>query len=128
VAGPFDGVRVVEVAAWTYVPGAGAIMADLGADVIKVEPPNGDPQRGLLNMLNRDSSGPNPFIEIPNRGKRSMTIDLNHEKGHEVFLKLIEGADEYLQLLDVLSFTSRTVGATAPSETRADSVLPDKRP
>src|SRR5690242_1048129 len=44
---PFDGVRVVEVAAWTFVPGAGAIMADLGADVIKIEPPTGDPQRGL---------------------------------------------------------------------------------
>ena len=44
---PFEGVRVVEVAAWTFVPGAGAIMADLGADVIKVEPPTGDPQRAL---------------------------------------------------------------------------------
>jgi formyl-CoA transferase len=96
VAGPFDGVKVVEVAAWTYVPGAGAIMAELGADVIKVEPPTGDPQRGLLNMLNRDSAGPNPFIEIPNRGKRSMTIDLNHDKGHEVFLKLIATADVFL--------------------------------
>ena len=49
--GVMDGVRVVEVASWTFVPAAGAAMADLGADVIKVEPPTGDPQRGLLNLL-----------------------------------------------------------------------------
>jgi formyl-CoA transferase len=96
MAGPFDGVRVVEVAAWTYVPGAGAIMADLGADVIKVEPPSGDPQRGLLNLLNRASSGPNPFVEIPNRAKRSMTIDLTRADGREVLLKVVETADVFL--------------------------------
>ena len=44
---PLDGVRVLEVAAWTFVPAAGAILSDLGAEVIKVEPPTGDPQRGL---------------------------------------------------------------------------------
>ena len=59
---PFEGIRVLEVAAWTFVPAAGAVMADLGADVIKVEPPGGDPQRGLKNMLNFESEGPNPFI------------------------------------------------------------------
>ena len=52
-------------------------MADLGADVIKVEPPNGDPQRGLMNLLGqRGATGPNPFVEIPNRGKRGITLDL----------------------------------------------------
>ena len=66
---PFTGVRVLEVAAWTFVPAAGAAMADLGADVIKVEPPAGDPQRGSMNMLAL-VGGPaaNPFVEIPNRG------------------------------------------------------------
>jgi crotonobetainyl-CoA:carnitine CoA-transferase CaiB-like acyl-CoA transferase len=59
MSGPFEGVRVIEVAAWTFVPGAGAIMADLGADVIKVEPPTGDPQRGLRNLFNQADSGPN---------------------------------------------------------------------
>jgi crotonobetainyl-CoA:carnitine CoA-transferase CaiB-like acyl-CoA transferase len=96
VAGPFEGVRVVEVAAWTFVPGAGAIMADLGAEVIKVEPPTGDPQRGLRNMLNQSETGPNPFLEIPNRGKKSITIDLRHEQGREVLLKLVESADVFL--------------------------------
>jgi formyl-CoA transferase len=73
VTKPFQGVRVVEVAAWTFVPTAGAILADLGADVIKIEPPSGDPQRGLQNALRPDDpTGANPFVEIPNRGKRSI--------------------------------------------------------
>jgi formyl-CoA transferase len=96
VAGPFDGVRVVEVAAWTFVPGAGAIMADLGADVIKVEPPTGDPQRGLMNLMNRVEGAPNPFIEVPNRGKRSITLDLQSDGGRDLLLKLIESADVFL--------------------------------
>ena len=52
--GPMDGVRILEVASWTFVPSGSAILADLGAEVIKVEPPTGDPQRGLQNMMNED--------------------------------------------------------------------------
>jgi formyl-CoA transferase len=96
MSGPFDGVRVIEVAGWTFVPGAGAIMADLGADVIKAEPPAGDPQRGLRNMLNQSDTGPNPFLEIPNRGKRSVTVDLQTEGGHEVLLRLVATADVFI--------------------------------
>jgi len=83
---PFAGVEVVEVAGWTFVPAAGAILADLGADVIKVEPPSGDPQRGLRNMLNQADDTPNPFLEIPNRGKRSITLDLGKPGASEVLL------------------------------------------
>ncbi|MDC1295270.1 CoA transferase [Myxococcota bacterium] len=93
---PFDGIRVLEVAAWTFVPAAGAILADLGADVIKVEPPTGDPQRGLKNMLNFDSAGPNPFNEIPNRGKRSITLDLKTGAGREALLKIARASDVFL--------------------------------
>jgi formyl-CoA transferase len=93
---PFDGVRVVEVAAWTFVPGAGAIMADLGADVIKIEPPTGDPQRGLMNLLSQSEGGPNPFIEIPNHGKRSVTLDLKSDGGRDLLLRLVETADVFL--------------------------------
>ena len=51
MANALAGFRVVEVAAWTFVPAAGAILADWGADVIKVEHPvGGDPQRGLISM------------------------------------------------------------------------------
>jgi crotonobetainyl-CoA:carnitine CoA-transferase CaiB-like acyl-CoA transferase len=90
------GVRVVEVANWTFVPAAGAILADLGADVIKVEPPTGDPQRGLQNLLNFGADGPNPFVEIPNRGKRSIALDLTNESGRELLLRIAERSDVLL--------------------------------
>ena len=49
MSGPLDGIRVVELASWMFVPSAGSVLADWGADVIKVEPPDGgDPQRGLI--------------------------------------------------------------------------------
>lgn len=96
VAPPFDGVRVVEIAAWTFVPGAGTILADLGADVIEVEPPSGDPQRNLQNALNRKEGAPNPFLEVPNRGKRSITLDLTTDDGHDLLLTLVEKADVVL--------------------------------
>jgi formyl-CoA transferase len=96
-SGPFAGVRLLEVAAWTFVPGAGAVMADLGADVIKVEPPAGDPQRGLFNMLRSESgTAPNPFVEIPNRGKRSITLDLASTAGRDLLLELATSSDVFL--------------------------------
>ncbi len=94
---PFAGVRVLEVASWTFVPAAGAAMADLGADVIKVEPPAGDPQRGLMNMLAlAGGPAPNPFIEIPNRGKRSITIDLSTRAGRDLLLEIAGTSDVFL--------------------------------
>lgn len=95
MAGPFEGVKVVEIAAWTFVPGSGAIMADLGADVIKIEPPTGDPQRGLMNALN-SGDVPNAFLEIPNRGKRSVTLDLRQPEALEVLHALVHDADVLL--------------------------------
>lgn len=93
---PLEGIRVLEVAAWTFVPAAGAILADLGAEVIKVEPPTGDPQRALKNMLNLDENGPNPFNEIPNHGKRSMVIDLANPKGQELVRRIAAKSDVFL--------------------------------
>jgi crotonobetainyl-CoA:carnitine CoA-transferase CaiB-like acyl-CoA transferase len=93
---PLEGVRVLEVAAWTFVPAAGAVLADLGADVIKVEPPTGDAQRGLRNMLNLATQGPNPFNEIPNRGKRSITLDLRRPGGRDLLLRIASSSDVFL--------------------------------
>ena len=93
---PLEGVRILEVAGWTFVPSAGAVLADLGADVIKVEPPTGDPQRGLKNMLNLADDGPNPFNEIPNRGKRSITLDLANPAARAVLLRIAAVSDVFL--------------------------------
>jgi len=93
-----DGVRVIELAAWTFVPAAGAVLADWGADVIKIEhPETGDPQRGLVNSgLVPSAGGVNHFIEQPNRGKRSFGLDTSSPEGLEVLMKLIETADVFV--------------------------------
>ena len=99
MSGPLDGIRVVELASWMFVPSAGSVLADWGADVIKVEPPDGgDPQRGLITsgLVPGGPGGVNFMIEQPNRSKRSMAINLRHEDGHEAFMKLIETADVFL--------------------------------
>jgi formyl-CoA transferase len=93
---PLRGFTVVEVAGWTFVPAAGAMLSDLGADVIKVEPPSGDPQRQLRNELNCDPEAPNPFVELPNHGKHSVTLDLGGARGLELLLELAARADLFL--------------------------------
>jgi crotonobetainyl-CoA:carnitine CoA-transferase CaiB-like acyl-CoA transferase len=94
-----SGVRVLEVATWTFVPAAGAVLADWGADVIKVEHPvAGDPQRGLMTSGLMGGSGgiPNFMMEQPNRGKRSIGIDIRSEEGLQLLYKLVETADVFL--------------------------------
>lgn len=92
------GVRVVELASWTFVPSAGAVLADWGADVIKVEhPETGDPQRGLISSgVVTGAGGVNHFVEQPNRGKRSIGLDSGTPEGLEVLMRLIETADVFL--------------------------------
>src|SRR4029450_1753640 len=97
--GPHAGVKVVELASWMFVPSAGTVLVDWGADVIKVEHPvTGDPQRGLVTSgaLPGGASAVNSIMEQPNRGKRSVAIDVSRPDGHEAFMRLIEGADVYL--------------------------------
>ena len=97
VSQPMQGVRVIEVAAWTFVPAAGAVLADWGADVIKVEHPRaGDPQRGLAAGGLLPDSGVNFMIEIPNRGKRSVGVDLATDAGRELLHQLVTDADIFL--------------------------------
>ncbi len=91
-----EGVRVVEVSAWAFVPSAGAVLADWGADVIKVEPPTGDPMRGLISGGIGGGGGPSFPWEIWNRGKRSVALDLTHPQAREIVLKLTAGADVFL--------------------------------
>lgn len=91
-----QGVRVLEAAAYLMVPTAAAILGDWGADVIKVEHPvAGDPYRGLRNDA-VEPGLPNPMLEIPNRGKRSVGIDLSNPEGLEVVYELIRHADVFL--------------------------------
>ena len=94
------GVRVVELASWTYVPSAGAALADWGADVIKVEDvKGGDPGRALvIGGFTRENARAHVdfILEIGNRGKRSIAIDIKSDTGREYFGRLLATADVFL--------------------------------
>jgi crotonobetainyl-CoA:carnitine CoA-transferase CaiB-like acyl-CoA transferase len=96
---PLDGIRVLEAAAWTFVPAAGAVLAEWGAEVIKIEPrEGGDPQRGLVTMglIPGGADGVNYMIEVPNRGKKSIGIDMTTPGGQEVVHELAKTCDVFL--------------------------------
>ncbi len=93
-----DGFRVLELAQFTFVPAAGAILADWGADVLKIEHPvRGDTQRGFLNMggIQVDPDR-HPLMEHPNRGKRSVGVDVSTPGGQEVIYELAKTSDVFL--------------------------------
>jgi crotonobetainyl-CoA:carnitine CoA-transferase CaiB-like acyl-CoA transferase len=98
--GAFDGVRVVELAQWVFVPVAGALLADWGADVIRVERLDGDPYRGLATQgIGTDRGGVNLSMALANRGKRSIALDLRSADGIDVLHELLASADVLLTSL-----------------------------
>lgn len=92
-----EGVKVIEVAEHTFVPAGAMILADWGADVIKIErtTDGGDPGRNLA-IPNASANGRNMFFEAGNRGKRSLALDLTKPEGREVLYKLVENADVFI--------------------------------
>jgi crotonobetainyl-CoA:carnitine CoA-transferase CaiB-like acyl-CoA transferase len=95
---PLDGIRVIEVDSWMAAPSAGAILADLGADVIKVEPLTGDPMRNTSRPAKVDGefNGYDFGFDVDNRGKRSIAVDLGSDAGADVVRRLVENADIFL--------------------------------
>jgi crotonobetainyl-CoA:carnitine CoA-transferase CaiB-like acyl-CoA transferase len=93
-----EGIRVLEVAQYTFVPAAGAVLADWGADVIKIEHPvRGDAQRGFLRVGSHPiPPDRNTIMEHPNRGKRSVGIDIATDEGRELIYRIAETADVFL--------------------------------
>ncbi len=92
--GPLEGVRVLELGRYIAAPYAGMLLADLGADVVKVEDPRdgGDPMRAW-----QGASGQSPQFAAYNRGKRSVALDLGRPGDREVLLALVDGADVLLE-------------------------------
>lgn len=94
---PLEGIKVIEVAMWAFVPAAGGILSDMGATVIKVEPPTGDPIRGLkIGSIGDAGDGFDLSWEAYNRGKKSITLDLKQPAALAVLNKLIADADVFL--------------------------------
>ena len=103
MAGPLNGVRIVEISMFQQGPIAGTRLADLGADVIKVEPKEGDPARLFMRLIGATVGlkGPNFYFESNNRNKRSIAMDLKSAEGKEIFLKLIDQADVFLTNMSI---------------------------
>ncbi|MEE4300831.1 MAG: CoA transferase [Pseudomonadales bacterium] len=96
---PLAGVSVIEIDNWMAAPSAGAILADLGAEVIKIEPLRGDPMRGM-GRPPKIAEGPakqyDYGFDVDNRGKRSVAVDLTQEAGQEIVRRLVTDADVFL--------------------------------
>jgi crotonobetainyl-CoA:carnitine CoA-transferase CaiB-like acyl-CoA transferase len=117
----FSGIRVIELAEWVFIPSAAALLADWGADVIKIEhPERGDGFRGLrTNGTIPPKATGNPAVHFINRGKRSIGLDVQHPQGLEIFHALLEDADVLMTsllpgALERLGLTAEAVQARYP--------------
>jgi crotonobetainyl-CoA:carnitine CoA-transferase CaiB-like acyl-CoA transferase len=93
MAGPMEGVKVVEVGMWVAGPAGAGILGDWGADVVKIEPPDGDPFRALLSGI---VDGVSPPFELDNRNKRSVGLNLSVPEGREIAAALVDDADVFV--------------------------------
>ena len=89
--GPMRGVKVVELGVWLAGPAASGILADWGADVVKIEPPSGDPCRMFQWMLGGDMPT-NPVFEMDNRSKKGIAVDLGTDDGLAIAMELLADA------------------------------------
>lgn len=96
--GPLAGVKVVDMGMWVAGPATAAVLGDWGADVIKIENPSGgDPVRALMAMGLAPFEPPiNPSLELDNRNKRSVTVNVHVPEGREVMLRLLRDADVFV--------------------------------
>lgn len=90
-----EGIKVVEHATYMAAPGAGGMLRDWGASVIKIEPPGGDPIRKFFQTIGTDITD-NPVFAFDNRGKQSIVLDANSDEGREVLKQLVQDADVFL--------------------------------
>ncbi len=100
-ARPLDGVEVIELTQWVAGPSAAGTLGDWGADVIKVEAPRGDPQRGMFAAVGVEGSLPNPSFAQDNRGKRAIVLDLQTDDGLAHMHKLLDRADIFVTNLRI---------------------------
>lgn len=91
-AGPLEGIRVLDLSAYLAGPYGCALLADLGAEVIKVEPPEGDNLRKYPSTMIGHSRA---FVGV-NRGKRGIALDLKHPEGLAALIELVRGADVFV--------------------------------
>jgi len=91
-----SGVRVVEMGLWVAGPAAAGILADWGADVVKVEAPAGDPMRAFFQLATGSKVDRNPPFDLDNRGKRSVVLDLRLPEGRAALERVLASADVFV--------------------------------
>ena len=98
---PLDDITVIEIDNWMAAPSAAAILCDLGARVIKVEPLAGDPMRNTGRSIKLESAlaDHDYMFDVDNRGKESICVDLRQQEGQELIQQLCKGADVFLSNL-----------------------------
>ncbi len=116
----FAGLRVIELGVWVAAPSAAALLADWGADVIKVEAPGGDPMRKVFASIGIAGDLPNPAFALDNRGKRSIVLDLRDPADRDRLEELLATADVFLSNLrpDALDKLDLGPGATVARHPR----------
>jgi crotonobetainyl-CoA:carnitine CoA-transferase CaiB-like acyl-CoA transferase len=123
VSAPLEGIRVVELASFVAAPAAGALLADLGADVVKVEVPRGELYRyatpGALGIASDFPEAPQ--FHMDNRGKRSLALDVTRPEARDALHRLIERAD--VVLTNMLPERLRRYGFDAASLRRRQPAL-----
>jgi crotonobetainyl-CoA:carnitine CoA-transferase CaiB-like acyl-CoA transferase len=104
-----DGIRVLDVGSFVFGPAATTVMADFGADVVKVEPPGtGDPYRYLHQVPPLPNCDEDYCWLLTGRGKRSLALDLKDNEGREILLRLVREADVF-----VTNYPARVLGSLA---------------
>jgi crotonobetainyl-CoA:carnitine CoA-transferase CaiB-like acyl-CoA transferase len=97
MSGVLEGIKVIELAAWIAGPGTGAVLADWGAEVIKIEDPvTGDPVRGWRSISGIKVTDVHFWFENYNRNKKSIGLDLRKEQGREILYKLVKATDVFV--------------------------------
>ena len=95
--GPLKGIKVVELGIWIAGPAASAVLGDWGAEVLKIEnPAGGDPVRGLMAMGLAFEPSVNPSLELDNRNKRSVAVNVQTPEGSAVVRRLVRDADVFV--------------------------------
>mgnify|MGYP002866110755 CR=1 FL=1 len=91
-----EGLKVVEMATYIAAPGAGGILADWGAEVIKIEPLSGCPMRYTMANVGADHLKGSPIFDLDNRGKKGLAINTATPEGVAAVKRLVEDADVFI--------------------------------
>lgn len=90
---PLEGIKVLELASYVAAPVIGRILADMGAEVVKVEGKDGDPWRFTAASLTKTEQDENPVFDVYNAGKKSISVDLKATEGKDIIFRLLEDTD-----------------------------------